>query len=84
MFAKRIYPTTDRVLNPILIDDPNSSVRFKKIIMALAKNSVLCTNERLKSVPLDAVFFVTDSARYFIAIDKFRSGGSEIFWHAET
>jgi len=85
MLAKRIYTTTEKVLDHILSDDPNFSVRSTTSLWRWMKKLGF-TYKRTASVavPLDALSFMAARARYFTAFDEFRSNGTLIFWHDET
>ena len=85
MFAERIYPTTDKVLNRILMDNPDFPVRSKTSLWRWIKKLGFVYKRTSKvTFPLDDLSFMAARARYFTAIEKFRSNGSKIFWHDET
>ena len=85
MFAERIYPTTDKMLNRILMDNPDFPVRSKTSLWRWIKRLGFVYKRTSKvTVPLDGLSFMAARARYFTAIEKFRSNGSKIFWHDET
>ena len=85
MFAERIYPTTDKALNRILMDNPDFPVRSKTSLWRWIKKLGFVYKRTSKvTVPLDGLSFMAARARYFTAIEKFRSNGSKIFWHDET
>ena len=56
MFAERIYPTNNKVLNRILMDNPDFLVRSKTSLWRWIKNLVLYTNEQAKSQFLSIVY----------------------------
>jgi hypothetical protein len=83
--AERIYPTTEKVLNRILADDPNFPIRSKTSLWRWMKKLGFTYRRTSKIVvPLDALFFMAARARYFADIDEARSGDTNIFWHDET
>lgn len=83
--AERIYPTTEKVLNRILADDPSFPIRSTTSLWRWMKKLGFKYKRTSKIVvPLDALFFMAARARYFAAIDEARSDGSKIFWHDET
>ncbi|CAF2985451.1 unnamed protein product [Rotaria sp. Silwood2] len=83
--AERIYPTTEKVLNRILADDPGFPIRSTTSLWRWMKKLGFSYKRTSKVVvPLDAVSFMASRARYFAAIDEARSDGSKIFWHDET
>ena len=85
MFAERIYPTTDKVLNGILMNDPNFSLRSKISLWRWIKKLGFVHKRTTKvTVPLDGLSFIAARARYFTTIEKLRSDGSKIFWYDET
>ncbi|CAF2098838.1 unnamed protein product [Rotaria magnacalcarata] len=83
--AERIYPTTEKVLNRILANDPNFSIRSTTSLWRWMKKLGFTYKRTSKVVvPLDALFFMTARARYFTDIDEARSGDTKSFWHDET
>ena len=85
MFTERIYPTTDKMLNRIPMDNPDFPVRSKTSLWRWIKQLGFVYKRTSKvTVPLDGLTFMAARARYFTGIEKFRSNGSKIFWHDET
>ena len=85
MFAVRIYPTIDKMLNRILMDDPDFPLRSKTSLWRWIKILGFVYKRTTKvTVPLDDLSFMAARARYFTTIERFRSDGSKIFRHDET
>ena len=79
MFAERIYPTTDKMLNRILMDNPDFPVRSTTSLWRWIKKLGFVYKRTSKvTVPLDGLSFMAARARYFTAIEKFRSNGSKM------
>ena len=85
MFAERIYPTTVNVLNGILMNYPDFSLRSKTSLWRWMKKLGFVYKRTTKvTALLDGLSFMAARARYFTTIEKFRSDGIKIFWHDET
>ena len=73
------------MLNRILTDIPDFPVRSKTSLWRWIKKLGFVYKRTNKvAVRLDGLTFMAARARYFTAIEKFRSNGSKIFWHDET
>ena len=80
MFAERIYPTTDKVLNRILMDNPDFPVRSTTSLWRWIKKLGFVYKRTSKvTVPLDGLSFMAARARYFTAIEKGRGRISRYF-----
>ena len=79
MFAERICPTTNKVLNRILMDDSDFPVRSKTLLRRwIEKLGFVYRRVSKVTVPLGGLSVMAARTHYFTGIEKFRSSGSKV------
>ena len=80
MSAGRIYPTTNKVLNQILMNDPDFPLRSKTSLWRWIKRCCFVYKRTTKvTVPLDGLSYMVVRTHYFTTVERFRSDGSKVF-----
>ena len=78
MFAERICPITNKVLNRVLMDDSDFPVRFKTLLRRwIEKFGFVYRRVSKVTVLLAGLSVMAARTHYLIAIEKFRSSGSK-------